>query len=95
MCYYEKLMYSDEYYLAGCKLSEHYPFEIPAWYTGYDALSKKAPHIGHKKHLCYMCQSGDCSLEQVKTLVKDAKFICRICGRVAAAEVNLCNPAPL
>ena len=58
-------------------------------------IVRKAPHIGHKQHLCTMCESGDCSLEQIKTLVKDAKFICKVCGRVAAAEENLCEPVTI
>jgi hypothetical protein len=42
-----------------------------------------------------MCESGGCTLEQVKTLVKDAKFICKKCGRTAVKEENLCEPVPL
>jgi hypothetical protein len=54
-----------------------------------------APHIGHQQHLCYMCESGGCTLEQVKALVKDAKFVCKKCGRAAVHEENLCEPVPL
>lgn len=54
-----------------------------------------APHIGHQQHLCYMCDNGSCSLDQVKELVKNAKFICRKCGRAAVHEENLCEPVPL
>jgi hypothetical protein len=55
----------------------------------------KMPHIGHAKHLCYLAESGDCTLEEIKALVKDAKFVCKKCGRAAAAEENLCEPVPL
>jgi transcription elongation factor Elf1 len=55
----------------------------------------EAPHIGHQFHLCKMCESGGCTLEQVKALVKDAKFICKKCGRTAVKEENLCEPVPL
>ena len=50
-----------------------------------------APHIGHSMHLCDMVERGDVSLEEIKELVKDAKFICKTCGRVAAKEENLCD----
>jgi len=55
----------------------------------------KMSHIGHQKHLCYLAESGDCSLDDIKLLVKDSKFICRVCGRTAAAEENLYEPIPL
>jgi hypothetical protein len=42
-----------------------------------------------------MCESGECGLDEIKALVKDAKFICKGCGRVAVAEANLCEPVPL
>lgn len=56
---------------------------------------KRAPHIGHKHHLCAMAESGDVSIEQMKELVRDAKFMCRICGRSAVNSDNLCEPEPL
>ena len=34
-------------------------------------------------------------LKQIKHLVKDAKFICRKCGRAATKEENLCDPTSL
>ena len=56
---------------------------------------EKKEHIGHHKHLCYLAESGDCTLDEIRTLVKDAKFICKVCGRAAVAEENLCEPVPL
>lgn len=56
---------------------------------------RKGPHIGHQMHLCELAAEGQVSLEQFKSMVKDAKFICKSCGRVAAEELNLCNPVPL
>ena len=53
------------------------------------------PHIGHGTHLCHMAESGEFTLEQIKALVKDPKFICKTCGRVAAKEENLCDPVSL
>lgn len=56
---------------------------------------QKAPHIGHQHHLCAMCENGACTLEEVKELVRDSKFLCRKCGRTAVNEENLCEPVPL
>jgi len=42
-----------------------------------------------------MAERGEVSLEQIKVLVKNAKFICRKCGRVASRDVNLCEPVAL
>ena len=55
----------------------------------------KAPHIGHSQHLCNMAERGDVTLNQIKDLVKNAKYVCKICGRAAAREENLCEPVPL
>jgi hypothetical protein len=53
------------------------------------------PHIGHHYHLCDLAENGEITLEQMKALVKDPKFICKKCGRVANREENLCEPVPL
>ena len=63
------------------------PFEAWSWF-------EEAPHLGHSKHLCDMAKKG-ADLQTVKNLVKDAKFICKKCGRAAAKEENLCEPVPL
>jgi hypothetical protein len=42
-----------------------------------------------------MAESGNVTLDQIKELVKNPKFICKKCGRVAALEENLCEPVPL
>ena len=34
-------------------------------------------------------------MKQLKPLVKNAKFICRDCGRAAANATNLCSPRKL
>jgi hypothetical protein len=59
---------------------------------GYRA---KAPHIGHRHHLCSMAEAGEVSLEQIKDLVRNPKFICKVCARTAANSDNLCEPVPL
>jgi hypothetical protein len=57
----------------------------------------KMPHEGHDKHLCYLNNLGFqiSNSEDYKALVKDGKFMCKVCGRVAAAEKNLCQPVQM
>ncbi|MDQ1279663.1 MAG: hypothetical protein QG670_925 [Thermoproteota archaeon] len=65
-----------------------YPFDYPT-------QNPHAPHLGHSSHLCEMVRTGQVSLEKIKDLVKNPKFICNICGRVAAKSENLCDPVKL
>ncbi|WP_455363645.1 hypothetical protein [[Eubacterium] cellulosolvens] len=51
-------------------------------------------HSNHEKHLCSMVTWG-AALSEYKELVKNPKFICMECGRLAAKEENLCEPIPL
>jgi hypothetical protein len=55
------------------------------------------PHLGHDKHLCYLNNLGFqvSNPDEYKELVKDGKFFCKGCGRVAAREGNLCTPLKL
>lgn len=55
------------------------------------------PHPGHDKHLCYLNNLGFqiSNEDDYKELVKNAKFMCKICGRVAAEDKNLCKPVAL
>ena len=55
------------------------------------------PHPEHEKHLCYLENVGyvKTNLEEYKKLVKEAKFVCKQCGRAAAAEENICYPEKL
>jgi hypothetical protein len=57
----------------------------------------KMPHPEHEEHLCFLQNVGylKTNLNRFKELVKDGKFICRACGRVAASEKNLCGPEKL
>ncbi len=48
---------------------------------------------GHSGHLCVLASQG--RFDEIKADVKDPKFICFNCGRVADREGNLCNPMPL
>jgi len=63
-------------------------------YFGESFLSKTQPHPGHENHLCDMTEK-EMALEEMKPLVKDAKFICHCCRRAAAKAENLCMPEPL
>ena len=55
------------------------------------------PHSGHNKHLCYLNNLGFqiSSPKQYRDLVKDARYLCKICGRVANSPTNLCKPVIL
>lgn len=57
----------------------------------------KMPHPGHDKHLCYLNNLGFQISHQAefKTLVRDGRFMCRVCGRVAVSDKNLCKPVKL
>jgi hypothetical protein len=48
---------------------------------------------GHPGHLCVLASRGE--IEEIKALVKNPKFMCFNCGRVADREGNLCSPMPL
>ena len=50
----------------------------------------------HGNKMCAMaCCPCELDVEKLKPLVRDAKFICKSCGRVAANEENLCQPEAL
>jgi hypothetical protein len=55
------------------------------------------PHPEHDKHLCYLNNLGFqiSNPEEYKELVREGKFMCKVCGRVAADGRNLCKPVPL
>jgi len=55
------------------------------------------PHSGHDVHLCYLVNLGlqISNPEEYKKLVRDGKFVCKVCGRVAASDKNLCKPVGL
>ena len=55
------------------------------------------PHIGHDKHMCYLNNLGYqiSNPKEFKSLVSNGKFFCKVCGRVAASEKNLCKPVKL
>jgi hypothetical protein len=55
------------------------------------------PHPGHEAHLCMAANVGfvTSNLEVYKKYVRDPKFVCKKCGRVAAKAENLCQPENL
>lgn len=55
------------------------------------------PHEGHDKHLCYLNNLGFqiSNPGEYKELVKDGQYMCKVCGRVAAQERNVCKPVKL
>ena len=57
----------------------------------------KMPHPGHDTHLCFLRNIGfiQSHLAEYKELVTEAKYVCRVCGRVAADRKNLCKPTKL
>jgi hypothetical protein len=55
------------------------------------------PHAMHDEHLCYLVNMGyiESNLKDFKELVKDAKFVCKKCGRSADSDENLCKPTKI
>ncbi len=57
-------------------------------------MTKEKPHTGHENHLCAMVEDKGLTKE-MKPLVKNAKYVCMCCGRVAANKANICSPESL
>lgn len=57
-------------------------------------MSTKMPHTGHENHMCYLVNVKT-DLSKMKQVVRDPKFICKNCARVAGDKKNLCNPVKL
>ena len=55
-------------------------------------IAVKMPYPGHDKHLCYLHNVGyvTSNLNKYKELVRDPKYVCKACGRVAVEDNNLC-----
>ena len=60
-------------------------------------LELDSVHPGHQNHLCVAYAMGyvQTHLNDYKELVRNPKFVCKQCGRVAVSEDNLCAPASL
>ncbi len=50
---------------------------------------------GHENHLCKLVIGDQADIESIKPLVRNAKYVCKTCGRAAANSENLCNPTQL
>lgn len=57
----------------------------------------KIPHNGHNGHLCFLANMGfqQSNAREYKALVREPKFLCKLCGRVAADARNICSPVKL
>ncbi len=51
-------------------------------------------HVNHDEHMC-MLLAKKTDVEALKPIVRDAKFICKNCGRAAAEAERLCAPVAL
>ena len=52
--------------------------------------------VGHDQKMCAMtCCPCHLDVEKLKPLVRNAQFICKFCGRVAAEEKHLCDSVSL
>lgn len=58
---------------------------------------RKLPHDADCINLCYLANDGyQCQdTKEYRKLVKDPRYVCRICGRAAHDRKNLCRPEPL
>jgi len=59
-------------------------------------MEKKVQHKcsgDHKGHLCVLVSDG--LFDRIRALVRNPRYICFNCGRVADSRENLCNPMPL
>lgn len=49
-----------------------------------------------QNRMCVVCSPAmGFDVEKVRELVKDPRFVCSCCGRVAHSKENLCSPVPL
>lgn len=60
-------------------------------------LKPEMPHPGHERHLCFLANLGYHLQysKNYKALVREGKFVCNSCGRVAAEKESLCSPSKL
>ena len=56
-------------------------------------MKKKICKGDHEGHLCLLVSQR--KFDRIRELVRNPRYICFNCGRVADSEQNLCNPMPL
>ncbi|MCX6649866.1 MAG: hypothetical protein NTV61_10855 [Candidatus Bathyarchaeota archaeon] len=54
----------------------------------------ETPHMNHERHLCALVEKGT-TIAEYKELVRDPKYVCWFCRRVANDKDRLCHPLPL
>ena len=56
-----------------------------------------SPHPGHGKHLCvaHVMNWIQTNLDEYKDIVREGKYVCKQCGRVAKSADYLCDPDSL
>ena len=55
-------------------------------------MEDKSCNGDHSNHVCQLIVDRNKDIDQIKDIVKDPKFICFNCARVANSKENLCNP---
>ena len=61
--------------------------------TKYDKECKGGDDCNKAEHLCKIAKRGD--LDQIREVIRDARFFCIKCGRSAHEAGNLCMPLDL
>ncbi len=64
---------------------------------GKIAENRSCKKLSHRQHMCYMIADGihHSRREEYKEMVRNAGYMCKHCGRVAAAAEHLCEPLEL
>jgi hypothetical protein len=53
---------------------------------------KQSENQPDDKAICEIDFSSDSGFKELKSLIKDSRFVCRNCGRAAGNEESLCEP---
>jgi hypothetical protein len=63
---------------------------------GLNSMAENEVTCDHGDKMCALtCCPCHLDVEKLKPLVRSPQFICKSCGRVAASEKHLCDPASL
>lgn len=60
---------------------------------GKDTPCKGGEDCTREEHLCKVAKRAD--QEMIRQLTRNARYVCRKCGRSAHDEVNLCKPVKI